>query len=86
VPPEPPARPEPPALPALPMGTVLVRNVVTNVVGRGSSIVAWLAITPYVLHTRNAKQTKAIACMRRRTGAGHASGSRRASISAAAAL
>ena len=33
------------------MGTVLVRNVVTNVVGRGSSIVAWLAITPYVLHT-----------------------------------
>jgi O-antigen/teichoic acid export membrane protein len=33
------------------MGTVLVRNVVTNVVGRGSSIVAWLLITPYVLRT-----------------------------------
>ena len=33
------------------MGTVLVRNVVTNVVGRGSSIVAWLLITPFVLRT-----------------------------------
>jgi len=33
------------------MGTVLVRNVVSNVLGRGSSILAWLLITPYVLHT-----------------------------------
>ena len=39
-------RPDRPA-----MGTVLVRNVLSNVVGRGSSIVAWIAITPFVLRT-----------------------------------
>jgi O-antigen/teichoic acid export membrane protein len=33
------------------MGTVLVRNVLSNVVGRGSSILAGLLITPFVLHT-----------------------------------
>jgi O-antigen/teichoic acid export membrane protein len=33
------------------MGTVLVRNVVSNVLGRGSSIVAWLVLTPFVLRT-----------------------------------
>jgi len=33
------------------MGTVLVRNVLSNVVGRGSSILAWIAITPFVLRT-----------------------------------
>jgi O-antigen/teichoic acid export membrane protein len=33
------------------MGTVLVRNVVSNVVGRGSSIIAWIVITPLVLRT-----------------------------------
>jgi O-antigen/teichoic acid export membrane protein len=33
------------------MGTVLVRNVLSNVLGRGSSIVAWLVLTPFVLRT-----------------------------------
>ncbi len=33
------------------MRSVLVRNVLSNVVGRGLSIVAWLAITPWVLRS-----------------------------------
>ncbi len=37
--------------PRPPMGPVLVRNVVSNVLSRGASIIAWLAITPFVLRT-----------------------------------
>jgi O-antigen/teichoic acid export membrane protein len=33
------------------MGTVLVRNVLANALGRGSSILAWVLITPFVLRT-----------------------------------
>ncbi len=33
------------------MRSVLVRNVLSNVIGRGLSIVAWLAITPWVLRS-----------------------------------
>ena len=33
------------------MGTVLVRNVLSNLVSRGSSILAGLLITPFVLQT-----------------------------------
>jgi len=35
--------------PRPPMGPVLVRNVVSNVLSRGLSIIAWLALTPWVL-------------------------------------